>query len=434
MKRGLLSLAAAALLGSSLPAAAVDYSLSGFATLGYTRSTGLDGRRYLRFSDGDGSLKTDSRAAGQLDLRFNPAWSATVQLKLAPASDSDEGVEVSAAWAFVGWRPGNDWLLRAGRMRVPLYLHSESLDIGVAHDLARLPVEMYSVTPSNEFDGLSAAWTKPLALFGGSELNVDVYGGRINATARLWNRDGAPPMKPPGAEFRDVDVRLFGAVASLRNNDTTVRLSLNDARTRPTAGGRLPVSLPFVTLGPGLGFYKVDEAMPGPPLQTVGRLHNILTTLGVDHHLGAGWRVMAEVARNKQLLTEVGANTTGGYVAVSRSIGDFTPYLSVSRLRTHDPQMAMYRKLLAVQLPGFIPGAAQINASQRLAAESIYAADQYTWAVGTSWSAPWGGLLKLEWARTGVGEVSRLLDTPPGRPTLRDAHFGTLTVNYSVAF
>jgi hypothetical protein len=50
----------------------------------------------------------------------------------------------------------------------------------------------------------------------------------------------------------------------------------------------------------------------------------------------------------------------------------------------------------AVQLPGFIPGAAQINASQRLFAESIYAADQHTWALATSWNTPWGGLLKLE--------------------------------------
>lgn len=438
MLHRLRRLALAALVGPALlPGAAtagVDYSLSGFATLGWTRSTGLEGGRYLRFSNEQGSLKTDSRMAGQLDLRFTPAWSATLQMKLAPAADTDRGVALSTAWAFVGWRPADDWLLRAGRMRVPLYLHSESLDVGLAYDLARLPVEMYSVVPSNEFDGVSAAYTLPVPLLGGSELSLDGYGGRIQTTARLWNRDGAPPVIPAGPHFREVDVQIFGAVLSLRNVDTTLRLSLTDARTRPTDGSLLPVDVPFVQIAPGLGYYKVSEELPGPPLQTVDRLRNIITTVGVDHQFGGGWRVTGEVARNRQLRTRVGANTTGGYLALAREIGEFTPYVSYGRLRTHDPQMDVYRKLLGVQLPGFIPGAAQINASQRLFAESIYAADQRTWALGVAWAAPWGGKLKVEWARTGVGEVSRLLDTPPGQPGLRDASFGTATVNYNLAF
>ncbi len=435
MRPALLAWTLAALLGGqALPAAAVDYALSGYATLGWTQSRGLDGGRYLRFSDHDGSLKTESRLAGQLDVRFTPALSATLQLKLAPAADSDQGTALTTAWAFVGWRPGNDWLLRAGRMRVPLYLHSESLDIGVAYDLARLPVEMYSMSPSNEFDGISAAYTLPLALFGGSELSIDGYGGRISATARLWHRDGAPPQLAAGANFRDVDVKLFGAFLTLRNDSTTLRLSVNDARTKPLEGSRLPVSVPFVQIAPGLGYFRVNEALPGPPIETVDRLHNIVTTVGVDHRFGDGWRATAEIARNRQLRTNVGANTTGGYLALSRELGALTPYVSYGRLRTHRTQMDMYRRLLAVQLPGFVPGAAQINASQRAFAESIYAADQRTWALGSSWSPPWGGKLKLEWARTGVGEVSRLLDTPPGQPGLRDAGFSTTTFTYSLAF
>lgn len=428
------ALALLAGLGLTPPAAAVDYSFSGYATLGWSRSTGLDGGRYLRFSDRNGSLKTDSVLAGQLDVTLNPAWSATVQLKLAPAADTDHGTALTTAWAFVGWRPGNDWLLRAGRMRVPLYLRSESLDIGVASDMARLPVEMYTIAPSNEFDGLSAAYTRPLALFGGSELSVDGYAGRISTTARLWSRDGAPPRVPAGANFRDVDVQLFGAVVSLRSAETTVRLSINDARTRPKDGTPLPVDVPFVPIAPGLGYYRVNEALPGPPIATVDRLRNLITTVGIDHQFGTGWRATAEVARNRQLRTSVGANTTGGYVALSRELGAFTPYASYGRLRTHDPQMAIYRRLVAVQLPAVVPGAAQINASQRVFAENIYVADQQTLALGTAWNTPWGGKLKLEWARTWVGEASRLLDTPAGRPGLRDAAFSTTTVNYSLAF
>lgn len=434
MKHWIGALALLAGIGVTSPAAAVDYSFSGYATLGWTRSSGLDGGRYLRFSDQGGSLKVSSVLAGQLDVNLNPAWSATVQLKLAPAADRDHGTALTAAWAFVGWRPGNDWLLRAGRMRAPLYLRSESLDIGVASDMARLPVEMYSVAPSNEFDGFSAAYTRPMDLLGGSELSVDGYAGRIRTKARFWSRDGAPPQVPAGATFRDVDVQLLGAVVSLRSADTTLRLSINDARTKPVAGNTLPVNVPFVAIGPGLGYFRVDESLPGPPIATVDRLRNIITTLGVEQQFGDGWRVMAEVARNRQLRTQVGANTTGGYLALSREIGAFTPYASYGRLRTHDPQMALYRQLVAVRLPPGIPGAAQINASQQTFAETIYVADQQTLALGTSWSTPWGGKLKLEWAHTQVGEGTRLLDTPPGRPRLRDAGFSTTSVNYSLSF
>lgn len=414
--------------------AAVDYSLSGYATLGWSRTSGLDAGRYMRFIDEDGTLKSGSVLAGQLDVRLTPALSAALQVKLAPDIKSDHGTRLSTAWAFLAWRPNNDWLLRAGRMRVPLYLHSESLDVGVAYDMARLPVEMYSVVPSNEFDGLSAAYTRPVAWLGGSELSVDAYGGSIKTAARFWYRDGAPPMVPAGAGFRDVDVQLLGAVLSLRSDSTTLRLSVNQARTKPTDGSLLPVRLPFVQIAPGLGYYRISEALPGPPIPTVDRLKNLVVTAGVDHEFRSGWRVLAEVARNRQFDTEAGANTTGGYIALSRQLGNFIPYASYGVLRTNETQLDLYRRLLAVQLPGFIPGAAQINASQRVFAEAIYVAEQSTFALGTAWQAPWGGKFKFEWARTNVGEVTRLLDTPAGQEPLRDAGFSTWTVSYSLAF
>jgi hypothetical protein len=430
-----LLLATALSLLCSLPArAAVDYSLSGFATLGWSRAQGLQGGRYLRFIDEHGTLKADSVLAGQLDVRFTPAFSATVQLKLAPAADNDHGTRLTTAWAFVGWRPNNDWLLRAGRMRLPLYLNSEALDIGVAYDMARLPVEMYSVVPSNEFDGLSAAYTQAVPWMGGSEVSLDAYGGSVKTTARFWYRDGAPPALPAGAGFRDIELRLFGAVLSLRSDTTLLRLSVNDARTRPLDGSLLPVTVPFVQIAPGLGYYRVNEGLPGPPIESVERLRNIVSTVGLDHQMGSGWRATAELSRTRQLRTEAGSNTTGGYLAVSRDIDSFTPYVRFGRLRTHAQQMDLYRRLLAVQLPGFIPGAGQINASQRAFAESIYVANQKSWALGTSWRSPWGGKLKLEWVQTHVGEVSRLLDTPPGQASLSDTRFSTWTVNYSLAF
>ncbi|OYU68323.1 MAG: hypothetical protein CFE45_43360, partial [Burkholderiales bacterium PBB5] len=110
------------------------------------------------------------------------------------------------------------------------------------------------------------------------------------------------------------------------------------------------------------------------------------------------------------------------------------PFVSRGRLRTGATQMAHYRELVGTTLPPFIPGAQAINAAQRLAAESIYAADQDTWALGSAWRRPLGGSLKLEFARTHIGEVTRLIDTPAGQATPQYRRFGTWTLNYSLAW
>lgn len=427
-----MALAMLALLAAPLPALAQDLAWSGFATLGYARSVDAPGR-YLRWIDDNGSFDASSVAALQLDARFNPSWSATVQLKAAPSERADNRWDLRPAWAFLAWRPDDDWLLRAGRMRVPLYMHSESLDIGVAHSMARLPVEMYSLVPSNEFNGLSASYSRASTLLPDSELTLDAYSGRSGVTARFWLRDGAPPVLPAGSMFVSVDLTITGVVATLRSPRTTLRFGLHEART-VQQNASTPVDYPFVPIGPGLGYYRVDEQLPGPPIASVSRIRNQVVTLGADHRFGDGWRLTAELARNQQFRTRLGSNTLGGYVALAKDIGAFTPYVSLGRLTTSSPQMDRYQRLTGNLLPAMVPGAAQINAAQRIAAESIYAADQTTWALGSAWRTPLGGTLKLEHGSVHIGKVSRLVDAPSGQPTPQHQRFGTWTLSYSVAY
>ena len=150
---------AAGLLGAALAggAEAQELSLSGFGTVGYAQSN--RDFVYQRSIIDDGTLARDTVFGLQGDLRMTPQWSATLQLRLGQSLRNDDRYDLRPDWAFVAWRPSDDWLLRAGRMRVPLYLHSEAMDVGVAHDMARLPYEMYSITPSADFDGLAAGKT-----------------------------------------------------------------------------------------------------------------------------------------------------------------------------------------------------------------------------------------------------------------------------------
>lgn len=411
------------------PALAVEADWSGFATLGYARSDAP--YTYQGSIDEDGTWRRDTRLAGQLDLRLSPRWSATLQAQVAPADDSDSRWQLRAAWAFVAWRPDNDWLLRAGRMRLPVYLYSESLDVGVAGDMARMPHEMYSVLPSNNITGLEL--TRSL-LVGRHDLNISAYTGEASNKLRQWLRDGVPPRQPAGARFTAVDVRMTGLVLTARSDTLTWRLGAHRAHTEPVGGRSLPVRYPRVDLGPGLGYWQVDDALPGPGIERVGRIRNLLLTAGAEWQLGAGWRLVGEAVTIRQKDTELGSDSRAGYVALFKRIGAWTPYASVGLQRSSDEVLGWRLRLQGASLPAVLPGAAQINAAQRTAGDAVYAMDQHSLALGASYSLSPMAKVKAEWLHTRIGRASAHFDTPPGRPDARELGVNTMSVNLAVAF
>lgn len=424
---GLLAWAVAASFHA--PATAQDLSWSGFGTLGYARSNADYG--FQRFIDREGSLARDSLLALQVDARLNAHWSATVQLKAAPSQNDDDRWDVSASWAFVAWRPDNDWLLRAGRLRVPLYLYSETKDIGAATDLARLPNEMYWIAPTSDFTGLYATrnW-----MLGEREVSVDGYSGYADTTLRQWSRNGLPPQLSAGERFTDVRVRSTGLVLTVRDTSTLWRAGLHRTRTTLSNDTGFTIAYPHVDLAPGLGYWQVSNALPGPGIPTVGTISNQIFTAGIEMNFGQGWRVAAEGARVRQQDTEIGFDAAAGYVALFKSIGRFTPYATASRILSSRQQRDWQARLSQADLPPFIPGAAQLVAAQRTAADFVQVYDQHSLALGLSYQLSPGAKLKAEWMRSHIGAASSMTDAPPGTSAPRNTSLDVLSFNYSFAF
>src|SRR5574343_1142659 len=132
------------LLALATPAQAVDLPWSGFGTFGYAISD--QSFNYQLFISDYGTFKRDTILGAQVDARFSQAWSATVQAKVAPSDHSDSQWQPSIAWAFISWRPSDDWLIRAGKIRLPMMLNTENSDVGPTYDFVRLPLEVYSIT------------------------------------------------------------------------------------------------------------------------------------------------------------------------------------------------------------------------------------------------------------------------------------------------
>ncbi|MDP2903956.1 MAG: hypothetical protein Q8N96_12775 [Methylovulum sp.] len=392
----------------SLPGA--DVSLSGFATAGFAISD--QPYNYPRFLNNKGTFKRDSIAGAQVDVKLNNGFSITAQAKIAPSISSDDDIGPTLTWAFLSWRPTNDLLFRGGRLRVPLYLNSQNKDIGTTFDFARLPTEVYSTAPTTDFDGLAASKTWD---FDAGELTLDGYIGMTDIHLRKAPFNFAPISSD--SVYVPYHMEAYGLALTFQQDDNLFRISAHDSYTQCTTcakGENPPVTFPFVALMPGVGYYQISNQMPGPGVPDAKIVHTPVYTVAADVALGYGFRIMGEYVRRNVRNIATSLDSQGGYLAVLKSFGDWTPYVSVAHLQSTDRTLDLYNRLKNNTVPDFIPNAAFINASQRAGAARIFAFDQTTWAVGTSYRINATSKLKAEWAVTKIGDASSFVDTPAG--------------------
>lgn len=416
------------LYGLPVAAMAFEYSYSGFGTIGYARSN--QPYTYQRFIDDGGTLKRDSVAGLQLDTKFADQFGATVQAKIAAATASDSRFEGSISWAFLSYRPTNDWLIRGGKQRIPLYLYSETYDVGTTYDFARLPTEMYSIVPSNDFTGLSFSKNWPMQR---SDISLDVFWGKSKNDFRFWLRDGIPGLYDTGATFEGLDFKLGGLALSYRAKDQLLRLGVGRAIVRRRNGLSFLTGFPFVEIAPGIGYYQVDASLPGPGVPSVRSVVNNTMTLGADLALPSDLRVVSEFARSLVPNSEIAPQGNRGYLSLLRRFNQWTPYVTYAFLRSASRTRDLYRRVNGNTVPGFIPAATQINASQRVGADQIIAYDQHAWALGTSYSFTAKSKLKAEYLRTRIGGVSQLVDAPSGS-NISNRNINVISVSYSFVF
>lgn len=409
------------------PTAKAELALTGFATLGYARSD--RDFRYLRYIDDGGTFKADSLVGAQAEARFTSEWGATVQAVASAPRRHDDGYEAEIRWAFVSYRPNNDWLFRVGRVRPPVLINTQNSEVGVTYDQARLPVEVYSLSPVYDIDGATA--TKTWALRD-SEISLDGYWGKSDIAFRLpFQRDPAARSSPqlasffPAGQYFPEKITFKGAVLSYSSDRLLLRTGAHRADLRPG------LDTPFVdTFQP--------TAFPAPPPfggtlyqpVTIDKIKITALTLGVDWRW-ADWRLTTEYGQRDIKGTSIGVASKSAYATIARNIGKWTPYATYARLLSDPRTRRLYRGVNGTPVPLgaqgpplFLPA----NYHQVLA-DLITVYDQYSSMLGASYSFSATSKLKLEWMRTKVGLRSALVDSAVG-----NTEFNVLSVSYSVAF
>lgn len=435
-----------------LTAAAADVSLSGFGTLGYAQSN--QSYNFERFINQQGTIKRDSVVGLQLDARLTDQIGATVQAKVAPSSNNDSNWDGTLSWAFLSWRPSNDLLIRVGKQRVPLYLYSESMDVGVTHDFAHLPTEMYSISPTTDYIGASFSKTWRPSL---GELTLDGYTGSMKTNWRFYQRDNVQipgSGMQPGANFQPITIEGTGAILTLQQDENRYRLGLHNIKATAEPGAFFPA---YQSLVPAAGFVPgIEQAAGLPPGALAGTLSgsaytvlpqaqvnsidSLIFTLGAEINLPHNFRLIGEYGRRKVSGAATGVDTNGGYFALLKDVGAWTPYVSYATLQSRSDVLSLYQAVNTnpgltptVPVPAVAGAAAAVNASQRVVADGMTVFDQSTMALGTSYRLTPTQKIKLEWARTYVGVASNFVDAPAGGNVSKQ-HIDVLSFSYNFVF
>lgn len=165
-------------IAATLPslANAVDFSYSGFATAAYAQTdtdeaqVGYTGQP--NGIDSDGSLEIDSKLGVQVTARFNDIVSATVQG--VAYADLTGDWEPRLDWAYLRLEPISGLSFRAGYLRAPIFMYSDSVFIGYANVWVRPPMEIYNMSPVYQMRGIDATWR---GMVGPVAVSVNPYFG-----------------------------------------------------------------------------------------------------------------------------------------------------------------------------------------------------------------------------------------------------------------
>ena len=121
------------------------------------------------------SFGQHSLFALQTDVDLTETLSFTTQLLAHASAARKSGLE----WAYLTWRPSNRWNFKAGKMRTPFYLHSNTLDVGYTYPWIIPPQQVYTPYLFPDFTGLSAAYQFNIGDF---DIETEAYWGNFEGT------------------------------------------------------------------------------------------------------------------------------------------------------------------------------------------------------------------------------------------------------------
>lgn len=272
-----------------------DFIFNGFGTLGVSRLGGEDnGRSYGTQGQVNHRWRGDelSRLGGQFTYYFRDDLEATAQIKAAADQDS-WGLDLD--WLYLAWQATDRLTLRAGRLRNPVYMYSETLNVGATYPWLRLPDEVYYQLQIAHYEGVDLLYNIPLT-FG--SLTWQVSGGQAHNRDHFIHDDQ-----------HDMDYsKLFGINATLTTHDWgAFRIAYSEAS--------LDMRLPYME---GTWLEGISEDVKGK-----------YTALGYQYDDGV-WMAASEATR--MVVEGLTPSYNAFYIMAGRRFGNLEAHLTYGQL------------------------------------------------------------------------------------------------------
>ena len=197
-----------------------DTRLSGFMTTSITTSNNATPILLGYEIDDNVNFLSDSVLGIQVDSTIDEKTRFSTQLI---ARESNDSFDFNAEWLYLARDINPHIELRAGRLRTPIYLYSDTIYVGVTYPWVRTPDEVY-----NLFGNITR--------YSGIDLTYDIEIGHSNNNIRLYVGQIKESLLVSGNSIEFESEEMYGIewISSTTNNQ--IRMMLMQVRLNPFEG------------------------------------------------------------------------------------------------------------------------------------------------------------------------------------------------------
>ncbi len=361
----------------------VDLSLHGFGSLGWTQTDNSDvgfiGSGILSpYSGADSSGTFDSDTGFGLQARVAyDKFSITAQV----VSRGEQHYDPKFEWLYGAIELYDGLTVRGGRLRLPVYMLSESLEVGYAYNWVRPPIEVYNQVPITNYDGGDITYSNSIYDW---DYSVQMFYGQRNI-------DESNHLK-----LRDI----LGANITVGNEYLTLRAGY--ANTSMTVGIGDPNMKNLLAGLRANGFGNAADELDAKDEN--GDFYEIGFALDYEDFMLSGEYTWLRVPGFR-------ADSEAWYISTGYRIGKFTPTFTFSSFRNTDSKHLdnAIASVAGTPFSGFVGG---LLPSQSIKQESITLGLRYdidTTSI-TSLNIPMMAI-KAEWQYINPKGTAGLFDT-----------------------
>ena len=221
MKKAILTATTTAAIAMAQPVSAIEFD--GFLSAGFALHDQKDST-YLNTITDEVRFDNDSKFGLQITADVAQNMQAVAQVLAAGA---DENFDLDIEWAYLDWALTNNLSLRGGKVKEPVFLISDYIEVGYAYPWIRPPQEVYGNNPINTINGMEALYQTDV---GEMSLTFQPYIGT--------NTEAVPGTN--GALQFDAS-NFYGAAIQLASRSFTFQMSFlqTDVATIDLTGGSL---------------------------------------------------------------------------------------------------------------------------------------------------------------------------------------------------